>query len=468
MLDVGTVLAGYRIEGLLGKGGMGVVYEATQLSLKRTVAFKLLAGELGEDPVFRERFRREALSQAALDHPNVVTVHEAGELEPDRPGAPPRLFIVMRLVRGATLKEMIRAGELDPARTLALLRPIADALDTAHGRGLVHRDVKPQNILVGIPGERAYLSDFGLMRGIDERSLTETGQLLGTLDYISPEQLEGETATARSDVYAFAAVAYECLCGSPPFRRESKGALVAAHLNAPRPRASEQRPELPAAVDEALVSGLAREPAERPASASALIQSIGTALGRKEPERETVPLTGADAPTTPLARRLPRGPGRRLAVAGAALLAAGVLVVGALVLPTGGSDGGHCGDQLVRNGTLADDTIGGTVGHDQPDGMQGDDCITVGEGDDEPSAGAGNDSVYGGGGNDTLAGGPGDDTLNGEQGSDILFGGSGGDRFRARDGTRDAIDCGPGNDTVESDDNDELVDPGSCEEVMPR
>src|SRR5256714_12757027 len=172
-LEKGTTLAGYRIEGVLGQGGMGTVYEATQLSLNRTVAIKLLASNLSDDPAFRERFRREGLIQAAIEHPNIVTIYEAGE-------TPDGLFLAMRLVRGPNLKDMIIPRELDAGRSLRILTPVADALDAAHEAGLIHRDIKPQNILV-TGRDHAYPADFGLPRAPGAKSLTKTGQFVGTL-----------------------------------------------------------------------------------------------------------------------------------------------------------------------------------------------------------------------------------------------------------------------------------------------
>jgi serine/threonine-protein kinase len=209
VLAIGTRVAGYEIEGILGHGGMGVVYEARQLSLGRTVALKILAGTLGMDPSFKERFRHEGRIQAALDHPHIVTIFEAGEWEDS-------LFIAMRLVRGPNLKEMIIARELEGGRTLRILHPIAEALDSAHEAGLIHRDIKPQNILVG-SRDQAYLADFGLTKGVNEAGLTQTGQFVGTIDYISPEQIRGEQATGACDIYALAAVLYECLTGTVPY-----------------------------------------------------------------------------------------------------------------------------------------------------------------------------------------------------------------------------------------------------------
>ena len=262
-LEKGTTLAGYRVEGILGQGGMGVVYEATQLSLSRTVALKLLATNLGDDDAFRERFRREGLLQAAIEHPNIVTVYEAGESDHG-------LFMAMRLVRGPNLKDMILSRELDAGRTLRILHPIADALDTAHEAGLIHRDIKPQNILVGAR-DHAYLADFGLTKAAGEKGLTKTGQFVGTLDYISPEQIRGQNATAASDIYALAAVLYECLTGIVPYPKDSEAAVLYAHMSDEPPAVSSERPELPAALDAVIRRGMAKEPGDRPATAHELL-----------------------------------------------------------------------------------------------------------------------------------------------------------------------------------------------------
>ncbi len=247
VLDKGTTLAGYRIDGILGQGGMGVVYEATQLSLDRVVALKVLASHLTEDITFIQRFQREGQIQAKIDHPNIVTVFDSGKTDEG-------FFIAMRLVRGPNLKDMIVSRELDPGRTMRILTPVADALDTAHQAGLIHRDIKPQNVLVG-GRDQAYLADFGLTKATGDKSLTKTGQFVGTLDYISPEQIKGDHATTASDVYALAAVLYECLTGVVPFPKDSEAAVLYAHMADPPPEVTKERPDLPGQLDEVLVEG---------------------------------------------------------------------------------------------------------------------------------------------------------------------------------------------------------------------
>jgi len=270
-LQSSMVGAGYRIDGTLGEGGMGTVYRATQLSLERVVALKVLTVELSSDPAFRERFRREGLLQAALDHPHIVTVYEAGE-------ADERLFLAMRMVEGPTLKELIQRRQLDDRRALRLLTQVAEALDAAHARGLSHRDVKPHNVLVGA-GDHAYLADFGLTKAHDDAAMTETGQFVGTIDYISPEQARGEQATARSDVYALTAVLCECLTGQVPYVRATEDRVLAAHLSEPTPRVSEIRSDLPVAMDEVIAEGMAKDPQARPATAGELMLKARRALG---------------------------------------------------------------------------------------------------------------------------------------------------------------------------------------------
>jgi serine/threonine-protein kinase len=269
VLDQGTIVAGYRIDGVLGVGGMAVVYRATQLSLNRPAAMKVITSEASDDPSFRERFRREGQLQAAIDHPHIVTVYEAGESEHG-------LFLAMRVVRGPTLKDLILSGQLDPARAVGLLTQVAEALDAAHEVGLIHRDVKPQNILVGAH-DHAYLADFGLTKAPGGSGLTEEGQFLGTIDYVSPEQARGGNATHCSDIYALTGVLYECLTGEVPFPRPSEPAVLYAHMSDPPPRVSERRPDLPPALDDVIAKGMAKDPDDRPGSATELMEDAARA-----------------------------------------------------------------------------------------------------------------------------------------------------------------------------------------------
>lgn len=298
MLEPGTIVAGgYRIDGVLGEGGMGTVYRATQLSLNRVVALKLLAAGLSGDTSFRARFQREGQLQAALDHLHIVTVYEAGQSDQG-------LFLAMRLISGPTLKELITSGRLDARRSLRLLMQVALALDAAHAAGLTHRDVKPHNILVG-ERDHAYLADFGLTNTPDDtHTLTGTGQFVGTIDYISPEQIRGQTATGASDIYALAGVICECLTGQVPFPRATEEATINAHLTESPPRLSERREDLPVELDEVIAAGLAKDPAKRPQSARALVLAASATFTAahghgytEEPSSEPI-LPGADRGAT--------------------------------------------------------------------------------------------------------------------------------------------------------------------------
>ena len=259
---VGTELAGYRIESLLGWGGMSVVYLAEDLRLKRKVALKLLAASLAEDESFRDRFLRESELAASIDHPNIIPIYEAGTTED-------LLFIAMRYVEGRDLKERLQRGRLDPADAIGILAQVASALDAAHARGLVHRDVKPSNVLLDTGArpdgsDHVYLADFGLTKRVSEEAgIGDDGHLLGTIDYVAPEQIAGEEIDGRADVYSLGCVLYECLVGQPPFRRDSDLAVVFAHLETESPAPSAERPELPAALDGVIARALAKEPEQR-------------------------------------------------------------------------------------------------------------------------------------------------------------------------------------------------------------
>ena len=274
---LGTDLGPYRIESVIGRGGMGVVYLVEQPNLGRKVALKVIAPEFSEEPRAKARFLRESQMAAAIDHPNILPIHEAGELE----GV---LFIAMRYVLGEDLAKRLARGPLPPATSVAILAQVAAALDAAHARGLVHRDVKPANILLdpqaGPDGQdHAYLTDFGLTkRGGSEGSLTAVGGFAGTLAYIAPEQVEGGEVDGRTDEYSLACVAYECLTGRPPFVRETDIALAMAQLRDPVPSATVLQPSLPTAVGAVLARGLAKAPAERYETCSAFVADLRAAI----------------------------------------------------------------------------------------------------------------------------------------------------------------------------------------------
>ena len=284
--QVGAELAGYRIEAVLGQGGMSVVYLAEDLRLKRRVALKLLAARLAGDEAFRDRFLRESEVAASIDHPNIVPIYEAGRTDE-------LLFIAMRYVEGSDLKEGLHAGRLDPADAIGIVAQVASALDAAHARGLVHRDVKPSNVLLDA-GARAdgsdhvYLADFGLTKRLSEDAgIGEDGRLMGTIDYVAPEQIAGEEIDARADVYSLGCVLYECLVGEPPFRRDSEMAVVFAHLDAEPPTPSAERPELPAALDAVIARALAKEPEHRYSSCREFARA-GLAVAVDEASRRLV------------------------------------------------------------------------------------------------------------------------------------------------------------------------------------
>jgi serine/threonine-protein kinase len=214
MIEVGQTVDGYRVERLIGRGGMGVVYEAVQTSVNRRVALKVLRAELANDPAFAERFRREARLQASLEHPNVLEVYDVGETDQG-------LFLAMRLVSGRTLLDLLRDEELDAQRALDLLDQAAGALDAAHEARLIHRDVKPQNVLVD-DGDRAFLADFGLTRAGTDTTIASSGPMLGSVAYVAPEIVRGEEPTPASDRYSAAATLFHCLTGEVVFPRGSE------------------------------------------------------------------------------------------------------------------------------------------------------------------------------------------------------------------------------------------------------
>ena len=257
----GSQVAGYRLERQVGAGGMAVVFRARDERLGRRVALKILAPALASDEGFRQRFLQESRAAAAVDDPHIIPVYEAGEAD----GV---LFIAMRYVPGGDLRSLIRrAGPLPPARVDAIISPVASALDAAHAAGLVHRDVKPANMLIDArPGraDHVYLSDFGLSKAaLSPADLTGTGQFLGTADYISPEQIKGEPVDGRADQYALACAAFELLTGAPPFRRDDVLAVIYAQASEPPPPLTSRRPDLPPEADQVFADG-AGQGARRP------------------------------------------------------------------------------------------------------------------------------------------------------------------------------------------------------------
>ncbi len=300
---IGSELAGYRVEALLGRGGMGVVYRAHDLALDRPVALKILSPELAAEVRFRERFLTESRLAASIDHPNIVPVYDAGEVAGE-------LFIAMRYVEGRDLGQVLREDPPAPERAIAICSQVADALDAAHERGLVHRDVKPSNVLLD-SHEHAYLADFGLTRRLADRDrLAAEARSLGTIDYAAPEQIRGEEVDRRADIYSLGCLLYECLTGGPPFQRVSDAAVLFAHL--------EEESPCPPGLEEVMPKALAKAPDDRYQSGRELVDAARSGLGIAEPSHNRWPLV--------------------LAVVGVALLGAALLAVfltrGGAVRPT--------------------------------------------------------------------------------------------------------------------------------------
>ena len=296
---LGETIAGYRLEAVAGRGGMGVVYRATQLRLGRTVAFKVIAPDFARHAEYRRRFQREARLAASIEHPNVIPVYEADELESGE------LYLAMRWVEGTDLRELLaREGVLTARHAARLLAPVARALGAAHARGLVHRDVKPANILIAhggdTDGEHVYLTDFGIARAPDEEpGLTRTGAFVGSLAYAAPERIEGEQGGPAADIYALGCVLFETLTGHAPFNRESELATMRAHLDDPVPSVCAEAAGVPPELDEVVRIALAKAPAQRFAGASEMALAIaaavtGTAVTRPAPAASRYEASVAD------------------------------------------------------------------------------------------------------------------------------------------------------------------------------
>jgi serine/threonine protein kinase len=277
-LAPGEQIAGYQIQEQIGRGGMAVVYRATQLSLDRSVALKVIVPEQADDPEFRARFQRESLIAASIDHPNVVPIYEAG-----RHGD--LLFLAMRYVDGVTLRTLLQAeGPLPPDRAAHLIGQACAALGAAHARGLVHRDVKPANMLIDTSADdHLYLTDFGISRRVDsDTAATQTGSPVGTVDYMPPEQINGEPVDARTDVYALGCVLYQMLTGAVPFERDSDVAKLFAHVSSEPPAASAVRSGLTEGIDEVIRRAMAKRPDDRYPSAHELAQAAASALAEAQ------------------------------------------------------------------------------------------------------------------------------------------------------------------------------------------
>lgn len=275
----GSQFGPYRLRRLVGRGGMGDVYEAEDTVRERIVALKLMSQTLSSDPVFRSRMQREARTAGRLQEPHVVPIHDFGEIDG-------QLYVDMRLIDGMDVATILsRYGPLSPPRAVAIVRQIGSALDAAHAAGVMHRDVKPENILVS-SDDFAYLVDFGIASATSDEKLTQFGTTVGTFKYMAPERFSDSEVTYRADIYALTCVLYECLTGSPPYRGDQVSVL-SAHLNQPVPRPSVARPGIPVAFDRVIACGMAKNPAERYASCGDLSAAAYAALASPDQDRAT-------------------------------------------------------------------------------------------------------------------------------------------------------------------------------------
>ena len=334
-VSTGDIVAGFRVSSLVGRGAVGSVYLAFDVDHGGRVALKLLGDELTQDERFRQRFLRESEIAATLDHPNIVRTLASGA-----DGG--RLYLAMEYVDGSDLRELLRRdGRLDPGRAIDLVGQVAAGLDAAHEAGLVHRDVKPGNVLVAARDgrEHACICDFGLARHVSSvSSLTGDRGFVGTIDYVSPEQVAGGPINSAADVYSLGCVLFECLAGVRPYERDSELSVVFAHLNEPPPRLSDFRPELPAPFDDVFARALAKAPDDRYETCAELVATARAALRGETSARRTH------------ARR------RRYALAGAVLLAAAAAAIGGVLALRG--------DEPPPRVSISQNAIAGaTLGH---------------------------------------------------------------------------------------------------------
>jgi serine/threonine protein kinase len=267
-IPIGTEFAGYRIMGVLGHGGMSVVYAAEHFRLKRMVALKLLSPALAADETFRDRFTRESHIAAVLDHPNIIPIYDADEAEGF-------LYIAMRRVEGDDLRTLLEEERaLSLEQTLFFIGQVAGALDHAHEHGLVHRDVKPANILIARPSNHVYLADFGVAKQSSAPGLTKTGHFIGTFEYAAPEQIEGRSVDGRTDLYGLGCVLYHCLAGGPPFQTDTEAAVIRAHLVDPPPKLTDERPDLPQAINHVVATAMAKTKEDRYSSCEEFMSAL--------------------------------------------------------------------------------------------------------------------------------------------------------------------------------------------------
>ncbi|SON63420.1 Serine/threonine-protein kinase PknH [Mycobacterium simulans] len=302
---VGTQFGPYRLRRLLGRGGMGEVYEAHDTVKDRTVALKLLSQQYTTDSVFRRRMQREAHTAGRLQEPHIVPIHDFGELDG-------QLFIDMRLIEGADLGALLhRNGALPPPRAVAIVSQVAEALDAAHRTGVIHRDIKPENILI-TGNDFAYLVDFGIAAAASDQHLTKTGTAVGSWSYMAPERFGDDDITYRSDIYALACVLYECLTGTPPYQTQNLSTLMGAHLMQPIPRPSLQRQGIPTSFDEVIARGMAKSPTDRYPTAGELARAAQQALSAPDRDRAATMLEHtrhfAPPPPGPIPSRPPAPP----------------------------------------------------------------------------------------------------------------------------------------------------------------
>jgi serine/threonine protein kinase len=348
-LSAGDEFAGYRIERQLGRGGMGVLYLAIEPGLERRVALKLIAPEAAADEVFARRFAEESRIAASIEHPNVVPIYAAGEED----GIP---FIAMRFVSGSDLAHRLaREGRLEPPAAVALIAQVGNGLDAIHAAGLVHRDVKPANVLVAEMGgeDHAYITDFGVARNVaTESGLTQTGRFVGTLDYVAPEQISGGTVDARADVYALGCLLFKLLTGEVPYPREGEAARLYAHLHDLPPAPSLHANAVPMALDDVVIRAMSKQPGDRYPSAGDLGRAAVAALSGSKPDLpERTVATGAAATreaTTAVIEERSRLPWRGLAAAGAVAAIAGIGI--AAIALGGGDEGGDRGSPATASG----------------------------------------------------------------------------------------------------------------------